>query len=277
MEKKYLLQCFLFLLTFKSFAQEIQVTDSTKWLCQYNYEFWQDSTSQNSLTACQMVLQIGSSVSKFTDIRNFLCDSIYFKNIGVDRWVTSDLIAKVTMGNIGNLMTNYFIYKNFPEKGKIFLKQYDDQKFYSVRQQMKMNWTLEAGGDTVILGYRCQKAFASYAGREYIAWFTTQIPISEGPYKFNGLPGLILKISDTKHQHCFSLVSIKKVNYFQPITFRLSDYVDISAEEYIKIMKNKMIRYFGTLQGGTVTFPNEEAKAKSLQGLKAKNNFIEKF
>ncbi len=43
-------------------------------------------------------------------------------------------------------------------------------------------------------GYSCQKATADYGGRHWTAWFASDIAVSEGPYYFHGLPGLILKI-----------------------------------------------------------------------------------
>jgi GLPGLI family protein len=49
----------------------------------------------------------------------------------------------------------------------------------------------------------------TYAGRDYKAWFTNEIPVSDGPYKFYGLPGLIVEIEDSKKQYTFELVSYK--------------------------------------------------------------------
>lgn len=43
-----------------------------------------------------------------------------------------------------------------------------------------------------ILGFKCQKASIRYPGRNFIAWFSEEIPLTDDPYVFNGLPGLIL-------------------------------------------------------------------------------------
>ncbi|MCC1485318.1 GLPGLI family protein [Winogradskyella immobilis] len=47
-----------------------------------------------------------------------------------------------------------------------------------------------------LLGYNCQKATMNFRGRDYIAWFTSDLPVG-GPWKFDGLPGMILEIKST--------------------------------------------------------------------------------
>ena len=56
-----------------------------------------------------------------------------------------------------------------------------------------------------------QKATTSYGGRDWIAWFTAEIPFQDGPYKFYGLPGLIVKMEDTTGSHIMTLVGNKKI------------------------------------------------------------------
>ncbi|MBC8986350.1 GLPGLI family protein [Pedobacter sp. N36a] len=65
--------------------------------------------------------------------------------------------------------------------------------------------------------YLCQKASLSFRGRDYIAWFTTDVPVNDGPWKFSGLPGLIVKIEDTKALFSFQLVGLKQLSMPQLI------------------------------------------------------------
>jgi len=52
--------------------------------------------------------------------------------------------------------------------------------------------------ETKMIGiYKVQKATAHFRGRDYTAWFTSQIPLPYGPWKLVGLPGLILEAYDT--------------------------------------------------------------------------------
>lgn len=61
-----------------------------------------------------------------------------------------------------------------------------------------------------IENFDCQRAELTYGGRKWIAWFTQEIPMQDGPYVFNGLPGLIIKISDEMSDYSFELIKIKK-------------------------------------------------------------------
>ena len=67
-------------------------------------------------------------------------------------------------------------------------------------------------GQKKVLGYSCQKATCRFRGREYVAWYATDIPLRYGPYKFGGLPGLILEISDTQNDYKWKCIAIKKGN-----------------------------------------------------------------
>lgn len=58
--------------------------------------------------------------------------------------------------------------------------------------------------------YLCQKAITAFRGRNYTAWFTRDLPINSGPWKLQGLPGLILIASDDSGEVSFTVRSISK-------------------------------------------------------------------
>lgn len=71
-------------------------------------------------------------------------------------------------------------------------------------------WSIIEEVTDSILGYDCQKASVRYAGRDYTAWFTMEIPVSDGPWKFYGLPGLILKVEDREQLFCYTAIGIEQ-------------------------------------------------------------------
>ncbi|UOE39386.1 GLPGLI family protein [Chryseobacterium oryzae] len=71
----------------------------------------------------------------------------------------------------------------------------------------EMQWDLK--NDTKdILGYKCRNATTNFRGREYEVWFTTEIPGNYFPWKFSGLPGLILSYSDKEKTFSGTAISI---------------------------------------------------------------------
>ena len=67
--------------------------------------------------------------------------------------------------------------------------------FTLVEKKPVMNWKITKESQK-ILGYACYKATTKFRGRDYIAWFTPDIPYNFGPWKLGGLPGLILKVEN---------------------------------------------------------------------------------
>lgn len=102
----------------------------------------------------------------------------------------------------------------------------------------QINWKLSNEYKT-IKNYNCQKATCDFRGRSYVAWFTNEIPISEGPWKFKGLPGLILEMEDTKHQ-----VKLYATEIEFPTTEPVSDFVEngipISLKKYVGYRNEEM-------------------------------------
>lgn len=104
-----------------------------------------------------------------------------------------------------------------PEYQKLFLKDslishesvYGEKKYHIITEKLpNLKW--EILNDTLsILGFKTQKAKLNFRGRTYFAWFSNEIKISDGPYKFHGLPGLILKVESTDGKFTFEAYSLK--------------------------------------------------------------------
>lgn len=74
----------------------------------------------------------------------------------------------------------------------------------------ELDWTYSSDETVVLYDYTCNKATTKYAGREYTAWYTLDIPISYGPYKFYGLPGLIVKVEESTGMYIWEMCGLRK-------------------------------------------------------------------
>lgn len=129
-----------------------------------------------------------------------------------------------------DLQNNIIIDHKFLVKN---LKATDYDTIYVKDKAKNINWELQEE-TKYISSFNCQKAIGQFRGRTYTVWFTFEIPVSAGPWKLNGLPGLILEASDSKNQFHFfaekielssnnSLISKQKFltqNYISPIQER---------------------------------------------------------
>lgn len=103
------------------------------------------------------------------------------------------------------------LFKNF-KSGEIYSIYRILEKMFYLKDPIQLQeWTLS---DTVVVvaGQRCKGAQTSFRGRKYVAFYTPDIPIASGPWKFQGLPGIILKIEtiEDKEKYIFECISIEK-------------------------------------------------------------------
>lgn len=118
------------------------------------------------------------------------------------------------------------------------------QQTYIVEEKINtINWKIENEFKTVN-DLKVQKAIGEFRGRKYIAWFSNEIPVKYGPWKLNGLPGLILNVADDKNEVMFYVKTIKiplesestAKNDFQ---FNC-DIEKISLAEYVKLKEQQV-------------------------------------
>ncbi|WP_294220225.1 GLPGLI family protein [uncultured Chryseobacterium sp.] len=178
----------------------------------YEYHFRMDSASVEKRKV-SMVLDVNPEEVKFYNYDFVVKDSIN-KTRGENNVIWDDTPALIRKRN-STVNSNYIMIQN------MFIVDTDD----------KITWNLTDETKT-IGGYNVQKATARYGSRNWTAWFTKDITLSEGPYKFRGLPGMVFEIYDDKDNFKFSLVK----SYKLPKTYEtLSILENLGGQKPVKI------------------------------------------
>jgi GLPGLI family protein len=166
----------------------------------YEYKFVKDSTEKSKSETELMVLDATKIGSKFYSLKKSTADSIHQDRLQKQ--------AKDFSGTDWGLVP-YVVEKTYPDFKIEFFNMLEMDK-YKVTDKRKLDWKILP--DKEKMGeFNTQKASVNFAGRTWTARFATDIPIQDGPYKFHGLPGLIVKLEDKTHSHSFVLKEIKKL------------------------------------------------------------------
>lgn len=165
----------------------------------YEYKFVTDSTDRKAEQEI-MYLDIVKKGSKFYSKKIFIADSI-----------REDRIAKGMrdFSGIDYGKVSFAVEKSYPDYKVLFFNPLEVD-FYKVNDQRKMDWKILPEKEK-IGELNTQKAKTDFAGRQWTAWFVPDLPIQDGPYKFHGLPGMIIKIEDKTQSHSFVLKGIAKI------------------------------------------------------------------
>ncbi|OBS14881.1 hypothetical protein ATE49_19815 [Elizabethkingia miricola] len=192
----------------------------------YELKYKNDSTTPIAKQKT-MVLDINPKEAKYYDYAFLEKDSINkAKNTQDTNWTDQVPVVR-KRGSIKNI--NYAAL---------------EFQLFSYETEDPVKWTL-SNETKKYSGYDIQKATSDFGGRKWTAWFTKEIPFSEGPYKFQGLPGLILLLEDNQQQFVFSLIKSKNLNE----TYDTSNILEIRyGNRPIPVSENiyisKAIEYF---------------------------------
>lgn len=98
---------------------------------------------------------------------------------------------------------SFKIYKTYPSMTETYVDRIS-RNLFGYEENLKFDWKILPDKEK-IGSYNTQKATMEFGGRKWTAWFTTDIPFQDGPYKFYGLPGLIVKIEDSEKNYSWVL------------------------------------------------------------------------
>lgn len=155
----------------------------------------------------------------FGAAQNYLNDTGQYESKGIDTSRLSDYFQERVIRFKGNLT--------------IYTMAIDSKIRYE--ESVPLKWVLYS--DTKIInGIKCQMAATNKYGRRWIAYFSKDYPQSLGPYKFTGLPGLIIELFDTRDDYHFTASSIEKDS--ENFKFNLSSYKLMSKKNYLQTKYN---------------------------------------
>lgn len=208
--------------------------DTAKMRVLYRLEILHDTINPNAVKSNNvMMLQIGKNgIDKYMDLYKNKGDSAS-KALGLSGKAKSlnDLFQESIKYSKGSLREQLFW--NYPN-GKLKFREYIFGGYYLYEEDIpKINWKLEQGVKT-ILDYPCQKATCSLFGRNYTVWYTMQVPIAKGPWKFSGLPGLILQVEDNQNQISWTCIGIENLKWIDLIEYDEEDFFKTSKADFLE-------------------------------------------
>lgn len=221
----------------------------------YQYQFIPDSTATKNKVSQLMILNINKVRSEFYSLEKMKIDSTL-----LDRRNKGNNDPPYTQSEY---ISTYRVLK-YPNEKTL------DHKFtlgvtsYLLKYDRKINWKLESEF-AEILGYKVQKATTTFGGRKWIAYFTKDIPFPDGPYKFRGLPGLIVKVADENDQHAFELIGVKNSteNLVYPSSVSLKDLPSVDYNLFKKKFKEYRGNPAADLMGSIPDQPDRNGNMKT--------------
>ncbi|HNY05748.1 MAG TPA: GLPGLI family protein [Candidatus Egerieousia sp.] len=167
-----------------------------------------------------LLLQVGKNVSKCFSYKTFQKDSL------IDVTPVDQVMANTEKFTGG---ATFNIYQNYPAGKLTYTSNIMTDFFLYTEPEPEIEWTLQPEKKDVI-GYSCSRATCTFRGRNYEAWYTNEIPASLGPWKFRGLPGLILSIKDDSGIISFEATGLRKCSH--TITYKDAKYIKTNREKF---------------------------------------------
>ncbi len=249
----------------------VNVLDTTQIIAYYAFNA--DSINNSSTYIDLGWLQVGKDYIKYASYFMAQSDSAYKVTISRLPRNSQSAPCQRNGGKYPGYWSEYQYDELYIKDGK--LTEYAIMPLHMGREVCKytedypmQQWTLSSETKP-ILSYKCQKATCRWRGRDYEAWFTTEIPVRSGPWKFGGLPGLIIKIQDSLKEYTFECVKVEQTR--RPITqYDFSPFREVKRESMLKLQKKININIWKVLgavldDGTPAPYPDHEYSPMELE------------
>ena len=178
------------------------------------------------------LLQIGINTTRFLPECRYQADSIHRSTKGIR------LFKYYANGDPFHFYDSFYITKG---KCRFASRLAADDIFYE-EVLPKISWEL-LDSETYICGHLCKEATGFFRGRTYRVSYTEDIPVSSGPWKLTGLPGLILRADVDGGIFIFQVKQILP-STGAPILWTKYPYVQVSRKQYMSMLTQMQQHYF---------------------------------
>lgn len=176
----------------------------------YDFTHIRDTAKRDKPYKETLVLLIGRNASEYKSLDKELQREQMYKEVEqqVKNASTPNAVDLHLTGS--GVTTDEEIFQ-YPRDKKLYT-EVQLVNYYLVDEPLpQINWHITA--DTMSIGtLHCQKATTHFKGRDYEAWFCPDLPFQTGPWKLNGLPGLIVQASDSKKEVIFKFAGFEDMS-----------------------------------------------------------------
>lgn len=233
--------------------------DDLQFIVQYTLTSVPDTLKPEKTDLETMILKVGSKSAQYYSYNRFVTDSLFREEM---RKSTDGRVMSRQSSDSNPGRQTAQLYKNYPAGKVTTLDHMASSRFLCEEKNELPQWELLPDTMT-ILSYPCQKAICTFKGRQWEAWFTTEIPRSEGPWKLQGLPGLILEANDNENHYRFVCTGIVRPREEEKIMFGADGYQPVSRKDLNIVYK----RYAADPLGYVIsTSPNMKIVMKGPDG-----------
>ncbi|MDP2414621.1 GLPGLI family protein [Daejeonella sp.] len=234
------------LLLFSYLFSYAQTSESVIAKANYKLTHHYDTADFNRINTENFIVYLGNSSAHYKSYDRQLQDSAMLSSFQKEGAMAPPA---------GRRYDDEEIYNYYNEK-RMFTSTTTLGKFIVERSFPQIDWKI-LPEKKQLNGYNCQKAAGSFHGRNYVAWFTAELPFNAGPWKLNGLPGFIIHATDETARILFELSGFHTVqNSVEKTIWDRKERLPITWDDYKKLAKFAQEDPIGFIEqrfGGKVT------------------------
>ena len=237
--------------------QPFIVVDTSFIECVYEHIIYDPVKDKTKIT--NEILEVGPKASRYSLYGTYQRDSV------VDSYSNG-----ITFGEYMKISKQYGggdLTEQIKDRKEGLLKSYDnilEDKYYYDEPIPHIDWVLTDEKEEVC-GHDCLKAIAHFRGRDWTVWYAPDLTIDDGPLKFCGLPGFILKVEDDKKEHIIEAIQLRESA--KPLGYRDSDVIKTDRKKFNKMMEEYKSDVRGFMSGSSLAPTNLDGSS-TLKGKK---------